>query len=146
MFRRLTHLEMLIAHPGGPFWAHKHEGAWSLPKGLVEPGEDEQAAAMREFAEETGYAVSSVGLIELGAVLLPSGKRIVAWGVEGDLNPATFTSNLVSMEWPRGSGRVIEFPEIDAVEWCSPQRAVLLLNPAQGRFVERLQEKLDHTR
>lgn len=145
LFRRSRgELQVLIGHPGGPLWANKQEGAWSIPKGIVEPGEQAQVAALREFAEETGHIVNSPDLIDLGAVVLRSGKRVVAWGAIGDLDPASVMSNLVSLEWPRGSGQTIEFPEIDAVQWCSPRQAMILLNPAQGAFVVRLQEKLDH--
>ena len=136
-------LQVLIGHPGGPFWAKRHEGAWSIPKGLLEPGELPQTAALREFAEETGYLLDSPDLIDLGEVNLRSGKRVLAWAVQGDLDPTTVTSSLVSMEWPPGSGRVIEFPEIDRVEWCRVDRAGVLLNPAQTVLVTRLQEYLD---
>ena len=138
-------LEVLIAHPGGPFWKHRHEGAWSIPKGLVERGEDLIETALREFAEETGHKLNPVGLLPLGSVQLASGKEVVAWGVAGDLDPARSNSNLITLEWPRGTGRMIEFPEVDEVRWCSPSEAKKLLNRAQEEFVDRLQESLNHS-
>ncbi len=144
LFRRYeAGFEVLIGHPGGPFWKNKQEGSWSIPKGLLDPGEDEQVAALREFAEETGRQLEPEALIELGSVQLRSGKTVVAWAAEGDLDAAAAVSNLVVIEWPRGSGRMIEFPEIDEVRWCSPQEARILLNTAQVEFVIRLQEWLD---
>lgn len=137
-------LEVLIAHPGGPFWAKKDEGAWSLPKGLVGPDEDPQRAAVREFTEETGFAVPSEDFLELGSVQLRSGKEVVAWAVRGDIDTAEASSNLVRMEWPRGSGRFIEFPEVDRLVWCTPTEAERLLNPAQATFLARLRKSLDH--
>jgi predicted NUDIX family NTP pyrophosphohydrolase len=137
-------LDVLIGHPGGPFWRNKHEGAWSIPKGLVESTENAQTAALREFAEETGHRLDPEEMISLGSVQLASGKEVVAWGVYGDLDPATAVSNLVSMEWPRGSGKMIEFPEIDELRWCSLEDARMLLNRAQEDFLDRLQESLDH--
>lgn len=137
-------LEVLIAHPGGPFWANKDEGAWSLPKGLVEPGEVLKDAAIREFTEETGFPVEVDGLIELGSVELRSGKEVVAWAVPGVVDPKMASSNIVRMEWPRGSDRWIEFPEVDRLEWCTPAEAGRLLNPAQAVFVARLRKTLDH--
>jgi predicted NUDIX family NTP pyrophosphohydrolase len=137
-------LEVLIAHPGGPFWANKDEGAWSLPKGLVEPEEDPKQAAVREFTEETGFSVAAHDLIELGSVQLRSGKVVLAWAVRGEVNATEARSNPVRMEWPRGSDRWIEFPEIDRLEWCTPGEAERLLNPAQKAFVLRLRKSLDH--
>lgn len=144
LFRRGERLEVLIGHPGGPFWKSKHEGAWSIPKGLVEPAENERVAALREFAEETGHQLEPETMIELGSVSLRSGKRVIAWAVEGDLDVTTAVSNPVVMEWPRESGRTIEFPELDEVRWCAIPEAVGLLNPAQRPFLSRLQERLDH--
>lgn len=137
-------LEVLIGHPGGPFWANRHEGAWSIPKGLVEPGEDARATALREFAEETGHTLTESDAVALGEVTLRSGKRVVAWAIRGDLDPETASSNPVRMEWPRGSGNHIEFPEIDQLRWCRPDEAVRLLNPAQTEFLFRLRKWLDH--
>lgn len=142
--KRNDSLEVLIGHPGGPFWRNKHEGAWSVPKGLVEPTENPEAAALREFTEETGHRLDPGEMIPLGSVQLASGKEVLAWGVSGDLDPAAADSNPVVMEWPRGSGRMIEFPEIDELQWCPLEEARILLNPAQEEFLDRLQESLDH--
>jgi predicted NUDIX family NTP pyrophosphohydrolase len=145
MFRRdRGDLEVLIAHPGGPFWAAKNIGAWSVPKGLVESGEDPMVTARREFAEETGFPAGSNELIALGSVTLRSRKEVVVWAVEGDVDPAAASSNLVTMEWPRGSGRTMEFPEVDRLTWCSVDDAERLLNPAQVAFLARLTKYLDH--
>jgi predicted NUDIX family NTP pyrophosphohydrolase len=144
LFRRdRGSLEVLIAHPGGPFWASKDEGAWSVPKGLVEAGEDPEEAARREFAEETGSVVTADELIPLGSVILRSGKEVVAWAARGSLDPALACSNLVRMQWPRGSDRWIEFPEVDRLEWSSEADAARRLNPAQVPFIARLRKYLD---
>ena len=137
-------LEVLIGHPGGPFWANKQTGAWSIPKGLPEPGESLEHAAVREFHEETGHPVPDRALVELGSVVLRSGKTVFAWAVEGDLDASTAHSNPVEMEWPRGSGRVITFPEIDEFRWCPLSEAEELLNQAQRMFLARLSKTLDH--
>ena len=137
-------LEVLIGHPGGPFWANRHEGAWSIPKGLLDPGEDARQAARREYEEETGSPVPPGPMYDLGEVELRSGKRVVAWGVEGDLDADRARSNRIPIEWPRGTGRIIEIPEIDQFRWCGPDEAASLLNPAQVSFVGRLQKSLNH--
>ena len=139
-------LEVLIGHPGGPFWAKRQQGAWSIPKGLVDDNEDPKAAARREFAEETGSPPPDAEMIDLGEVELRSGKRIIAWAIRGTLDTTQARSNTVKMEWPRGSGRMIEFPEIDQLRWCSATEAAVLLNPAQKTFLERLRKRLDHTK
>lgn len=126
-----------MAHPGGPFWARRDEGAWSIPKGLPEPGEDHVTAARREFHEETGTTVIGPAR-DLGTVLQKAGKEVHGFAVEGDLDPETITSNLVEFAWPPGTGRTITIPEIDRVAWVAPEQAVRLLNPAQAAFVERL--------
>ena len=135
-------LEVLIAHPGGPLWARRDVGAWSIPKGLLEAGEEPFAAAEREFCEETGFELPSSTPLTLGHVTLASGKRVTAWGMEGDADPALLGGNLVEMTWPRGSGRRIRFPEIDVVAWVTPDVALEKLNPAQGEFVQRLTRRL----
>ena len=137
-------LEVLIGHPGGPFWANRQHGAWSLPKGLVDPGEDEQEAARREFEEETGHQAPSGEMLSLGEVVLKSGKRVVAWAGAGTLDVATTRSNQVALEWPKGSGKLISFPEIDEFRWCDLAEAGTLLNAAQACFLPRLQKMLDH--
>lgn len=138
-------LELLIAHPGGPFWANKDEGAWSIPKGLVEEGEDPALAAVREFTEETGCAVDPEALEPLGSVTLRSRKTVVAFAVEGSCDPAAITSNTFEIEWPPRSGRRRSFPEIDRVEWVSPEEARTRLNAAQRPLVDRLMNALGST-
>jgi predicted NUDIX family NTP pyrophosphohydrolase len=129
--------EVLIAHPGGPLWANRNEGAWSIPKGLVDPGEDLEAAARREFAEETGHLPSGPAH-DLGTVRLRSGKVVHGFAVEGDLDPAHVVSNTFPLEWPPRSGRYVETPEIDRVAWCPPDEAKRLVNPAQAELIDRL--------
>lgn len=131
-------IEVMIAHPGGPYWRNKHEGAWSVPKGEIDGGEDAMATAIREFAEETGHRVTADELIALGSIRQRSGKVVYAWAVEGDLDPEELQSNPFSIEWPPRSGRMQEFPEVDAFAWASPDEAARLLNPAQVAFVTRL--------
>ena len=133
-------LEVLLVHPGGPFWAKKDEGAWSIPKGEMEDGEESRACALREMREEIG---SSLGLVpaqlsELGEVRLKSGKRVRGWAAEGDLDPATLRSNTFAMEWPPRSGKECEFPEVDRAEWFAPEQARRKINPAQEAFLDRL--------
>jgi predicted NUDIX family NTP pyrophosphohydrolase len=130
-------LEVLLVHPGGPFWAKKDEGAWSIPKGEHAPDEDPLAAARREFAEELGSPATGAA-VALGEVKQKGGKIVAAWGVQGDLDPAKITSNTFEMEWPPRSGRRQSFPEVDRVEWFSPDAARPKLNPAQHAFLERL--------
>lgn len=131
-------IEVLIAHPGGPLWARRDDGAWSIPKGLLEPGEREYETARREFAEEIGQPPPEGPMIELGEVRLASGKVVVAFAVEGDLDVATVTSNTFEMVWPPRSGRIQSFPEIDRAQWFVPADAKRKLNPAQAEFVDRL--------
>ena len=139
--RRNNHCEVLLVHPGGPFWAKKNAGAWSIPKGEVEAGEDLLAAARREFAEETGLSPEGP-FLELGSVRQKAGKVVHAWACEGDADPAALVSNMMSAEWPPGSGRRITFPEVDRCEWFSPEEARGKLNPAQAEFIDRLQAAL----
>jgi len=138
-FRRVDHgVEVLVAHPGGPFWARRDEGAWTIPKGELQQGEAPLAGAVREFHEETGVDVAGRNAVPLGTVTQRSGKIVHAFAVECDLDPAAIESNPVQLEWPRGSGKTIEFPEIDRVAWVSPETALLKLNPAQADFIPRL--------
>jgi len=136
-------LELLLAHPGGPFWRTRDHGHWTLPKGEVEQGEELLDVARREFAEETGEAIPNGHGIALGEIHQKSGKQVVAWGFEGDLDPALAHSNSFSMEWPPGSGRIESFPEIDRVEWFDPVEARLRLKAAQVPFIDRLEEALE---
>jgi predicted NUDIX family NTP pyrophosphohydrolase len=138
-------LEVLIAHMGGPFWARREEGAWSIVKGEHDEHEQPLAAARREFAEETGAPAPQGPAIELGEIRQSAGKRVRAWAVEGDLDPAGIVSNTFEMQWPPRSGRTAEFPEIDRVQWCDPATARRLLVKAQSVLVERLEQRLAET-
>jgi predicted NUDIX family NTP pyrophosphohydrolase len=139
MYRRTPdrEVEVLLAHPGGPYWRRKDAGAWTLPKGEVEEGEDALACAMREFQEETGCP-STPPYAPLGEVRQNSGKRVAAWCFEGDLDPADLASNLFEMEWPPRSGQLRQFPEVDRLAWYSLAAARTKLLPAQLPFLERL--------
>jgi predicted NUDIX family NTP pyrophosphohydrolase len=128
----------MLVHPGGPFWAKKDEGAWSIPKGLVDEGEDLLAAAKREFLEETGMAVDGA-FLDLGAHKQASGKTIAAWACEGDFDPATLTSNTFSLEWPPRSGRMAEFPEVDRAAWYSIDVALVRINKGQKPIIAALE-------
>lgn len=142
LFRRKSHtLEVLLVHPGGPFWANKDAGAWSIPKGLVEDGDaDHPAAAVREFTEETGFACPEGEKLDLGEVKMKSGKIIHAWAMEGDVDPAQLRSNTFPLEWPPKSGRIQDFPEIDRGQYFSPEEARLKLHASQVPFLDRLLE------
>ncbi len=135
-------LEVLIAHPGGPFWVNRDDGAWTIPKGEVEPGEDLLATARREFAEELGVAVPGGPFLELGSVTQKAGKTVTAWAAETAVDPTEVLSNTFTMEWPPRSGTLAEFPEIDRVAWVSVDEAMRKLNPAQADFVDRLVARL----
>jgi predicted NUDIX family NTP pyrophosphohydrolase len=135
-------VEVLIVHPGGPFWKRKDAGAWSIPKGEYDGDEDARACALREFEEETGGAPPEGELLELGEVRQKNGKRVTAWAAEGDLDPQTVRSNTFTMEWPPRSGRTQEFPEIDRAGWFAADEAREKLNPAQAALVDRLLERL----
>jgi predicted NUDIX family NTP pyrophosphohydrolase len=115
-------IEVFLVHPGGPFWAKKDEGAWSIPKGLADAGEDLLAAAKREFHEETGFTAEGK-FTPLGSYKQPSGKIVHAWAIEGDCDPSTLVSNTFEMEWPPKSGRRARFPEIDRAQWFRPREA-----------------------
>jgi predicted NUDIX family NTP pyrophosphohydrolase len=132
-------LEVLLGHPGGPFFARRDEGVWSIPKGEVDDGDgDLLEVACREFAEETGLPVPDGPRLGLGSVVQRSGKVVHAWAVEGDLDPAVARSNTFDLEWPPGSGRVVSFPEIDRVDWLSLAEARRRISPAQSAFLDRL--------
>ena len=136
--RRQGRLEVLLAHPGGPFWANKDIGAWTIPKGQLEDDEDPLQAAAREFTEETGMVVNIELAHSLGDAQQKGGKTVLAWAIEGDLDPDLLRSNTFAIEWPPRSGQQTEFPEIDRVEWFEPDLARVKLNPAQEPFVDRL--------
>jgi predicted NUDIX family NTP pyrophosphohydrolase len=139
---RSTGLELFLVHPGGPFWARRDEGAWSIVKGEHEEGEDPLAAARREFAEETGFAPGGRALIELGDIRQPGGKWVRAWADEADHEPERLRSNLFSMEWPRGSGRFQRFPEVDRAAWFTVDDARTKLLKGQLPFIDRLIEAI----
>lgn len=142
MYRlRDRELEVLLAHPGGPFWANKDAGAWTIPKGEVRPGEELFAAACREFAEETGNQVAGP-FIELGSVLQKSGKTVHAWAFAGEFDPAKLRSGTYTMEWPPGSGRQSAFPEIDRAQFFVLPEARRRMIHAQTEFLTRLEAAL----
>jgi predicted NUDIX family NTP pyrophosphohydrolase len=139
MFRQTPGgIEVLLAHPGGPFYVNRDLGAWTLPKGLIDEGEDPLAAAIREFREETGISAHPP-FLELGEVRQKSGKYVVAWAFEGDADAASITSNVTTLEWPRGSGRFHTFPEIDRCAWFTLAEARQRIIPAQGAMLDRLE-------
>jgi predicted NUDIX family NTP pyrophosphohydrolase len=134
--------EVLLVHPGGPFWARRDAGVWSVPKGEYGAADDPLASARREFEEETGTALETGELLELGDVKQKNGKVVSAWAAEGDLDPDAVHSNTFTMEWPPRSGRTAEFPEIDRAGWFDIDEAREKLNPAQVGFLDRLLELL----
>jgi predicted NUDIX family NTP pyrophosphohydrolase len=136
--RRPGHgLEIFLAHPGGPFWTNRDSGAWTIPKGVVEHGEDLLDAARREFREETG--IVAVGpFLPLGSVKQKAGKTVYAWAWEGDADPTTIVSNDTKAEWPRGSGKWLSFAEVDRCSWFDTSTARQKMNPAQAELIERL--------
>ena len=135
-------LEVLLAHMGGPYWAKKDLGHWTIPKGEVEAGEELVEVARREFAEETGHELPDTQLIELGDIRQKSGKVVLGWAAQGDLDPATAVSNTYEIEWPPRSGRMAAFPEIDRVEWFDLDMARRKLKAAQVPFLDRLEAAL----
>jgi predicted NUDIX family NTP pyrophosphohydrolase len=139
---RAGRLEVMIAHMGGPFWAARDDGAWSIVKGEYDAHEDAYAAARREFAEETGSPAPRGAALELGEVRQRGGKRIVAWAVEGDLDCSAIRSNTFTLEWPPRSGRMQEFPEIDRAAWVPVERARELVVKGQVPLLDRLLDRL----
>jgi predicted NUDIX family NTP pyrophosphohydrolase len=134
-------LQVLIVHPGGPFWASKDLGAWSIPKGLIDPGEDPYETAQREFREETGCIVQN-HFIPLSPVKMKSGKVVHAWAVEGNCDTSAIKSNTFTMEWPPRSGRQQEFPEVDKAAWFGVEEAKQKINRGQVGLLDELQHFL----
>jgi predicted NUDIX family NTP pyrophosphohydrolase len=135
--RRRGAIEVLLVHPGGPFWVNKDDGAWGIPKGAYEPGEDALSAARREFAEETGARLEG-DAVALGAFRQSAAKTVDAWAVEGDFDAATLKSNAFAMEWPPRSGRMGEFPEVDRAAWFAPEAAERKILKGQRPIVQAL--------
>jgi predicted NUDIX family NTP pyrophosphohydrolase len=142
LYRCCRHgLEVFLAHPGGPFWAARDLGAWTIPKGVIDEGEEPLAAALREFCEETG--ITSRGpYLPLGSIRQRAGKTVHAWAWEGDADPSLVHSNTMRCEWPRGSGKYIEVPEIDRCSWFEPHIARQRINAAQVELIDRLERLL----
>ena len=140
MYRRgASKLEVLLVHPGGPYWRRKDEGAWSIPKGEIDAGEDAAVAARREFMEETGAAITGP-LEPLGEIRQRGGKRVIAFAVEGDLDVAAITSNSFEIEWPPRSGKMQSFPEVDRAEWFDLPAAHAKILESQRPLLDRLAE------
>jgi predicted NUDIX family NTP pyrophosphohydrolase len=139
--RRHGVLEIFLAHPGGPFWTNRDKGAWTIPKGGVEDGENALTSAIREFEEETGVHPTGP-FLSLGSIRQKAGKTVQAWAWEGDADECAVTSNTTEIEWPRRSGRRITVPEVDRCGWFDPAAARAKLNPAQAEFVDRLEVML----
>jgi predicted NUDIX family NTP pyrophosphohydrolase len=132
-------LQVLLVHPGGPFWRNKDDGAWSIPKGERSPGETAEAAARREFMEELGASPSGP-LLPLGSIRQRGGKQVNAFALEGDLDVKRITGNSFEIEWPPRSGRRQSFPEVDRAAWFSPEQARRKINAGQRPFIDRLEE------
>jgi predicted NUDIX family NTP pyrophosphohydrolase len=146
LFRRTPRgLEVFLAHPGGPFWAGRDGGAWTIPKGAVESGEDVLDAAKREFIEETGITPAPP-FIPLGFIKQKAGKTVNAWAWEGDADARTITSNTTKTEWPRGSGEWVTYPEIDRCAWFDAATAKQKINSAQAELIDRLESALSETK
>jgi predicted NUDIX family NTP pyrophosphohydrolase len=142
LHRRLgDSLEVLLVHPGGPAWARRDRGAWSIPKGEYEPGEEPFAAAQREFEEELGTAPPAGQALDLGEIRQKSGKWVRAWALRGDLDATSITSNTFLFQWPPRSGTWIEIPEVDRAEWFELDLAREKINPAQAALIDRLAEQ-----
>jgi predicted NUDIX family NTP pyrophosphohydrolase len=142
LFREAAgHLEVLLVHPGGPFWAKKDDGAWSIPKGEFEEGEDPLAAARREFEEETGFQAAKE-TIPLEPLRQPGGKLVYAWAIRQNVDPSELKSNTFSMQWPPKSGKLQEFPEVDRAAWFTIEAAGEKILKGQAGFLAQLQDKL----
>ena len=145
--RRGGRVQVLLGHPGGPYFQRIGNDDWTVLKGEIRPGEDPEAVARREFHEETGTALDDgATMVELGEIRQKSGKVVLAWAVEGDLDPSTAVSNTFEIEWPPRSGTMQEFPEIDRVEWFGLRKARARIKGAQSPFLDRLEEWLDGCR
>jgi predicted NUDIX family NTP pyrophosphohydrolase len=144
IYRQISaELEVLLVHPGGPFWAKKDKGAWGVPKGEYETGDDPLVAARREFEEEIGQPAPKAETIELGEMKRQDGKVIKVWAVEGHLDVSVIKSNNFTMEWPPKSGNMQDFPEVDAANWFKLSEAVTKLHKGQAVFIERLANQLN---
>jgi predicted NUDIX family NTP pyrophosphohydrolase len=139
--RKKSGVEVLLAHPGGPFWQRKDEGAWTVPKGLIGTGEPALTAARREFFEETGHSPDGE-VLALGEAKQPGGKTVHVWAAQGDWDAALLRSNMFELEWPPRSGRRQSFPEIDRAEWFSLEAARIKILKGQAVFLDRLLEKM----
>jgi predicted NUDIX family NTP pyrophosphohydrolase len=149
LFRNRAAPEMLLVHPGGPFWAKKDQGAWSIPKGEPEEGEDLRLCALREMEEELGPAappLAPADLTELGSIRQKAGKLVHAWAAEGEFDPAALESNSFELEWPPRSGVRRDFPEVDRAQWFAPDAARATILAAQAELIDRLLESLGHRR
>jgi len=133
-------IEVLLVHPGGPFWRKKDEGAWTVPKGEFDDNEEPLAAAKREFREELGCPAPDGDYFSLGSIKQKGGKTVYAWAVKGEFDPAKLKSNTFSYEWPPSSKRIQEFPEVDRAEWFTPEMAKRKILPAQEPFIDQLLE------
>jgi predicted NUDIX family NTP pyrophosphohydrolase len=143
MYRRNQgRFEVFLVHPGGPFWANKDEGAWTIPKGEYADGEQAFEAARREFQEETGFTAPLENLLDLGVIKQASGKIVSAWAVEGDCDPLALTSNLCQIEWPPRSGRLIEIPEVDRGAWFDLDEARIRILKSQQPLLDALMHRL----
>jgi predicted NUDIX family NTP pyrophosphohydrolase len=143
LYRRVDgRVEVLLGHMGGPFWANRTAGAWSVPKGEHEPDEEPLVAARREFEEELGLPVPDGEPVPLGQVRQAGGKTVTVWALEADLDPDRIVPGTFEMEWPRGSGRLQRFPEVDRVAWLTPEEARTSIVSGQRAFLDRLAERL----
>lgn len=145
LYRRVApgaRLEVLLAHPGGPWFARRDAGHWTIPKGEPDPDEPIADAALREFGEETGFELPNVALIELGSIVQKGGKVVHAWAIEGDARPEEAHSNTIEIEWPPGSGTIVTIPEIDRVAWFDLTEARLQIKAAQIPLIDRLEAVL----
>jgi len=134
--------EVFLVHPGGPYWAKRDQGAWSIPKGVLEPGEEPLATARREFQEETGFSPPDGPFDPLGSIAQPSGKVVEVWSVRGDCDPEALRSQSITLEWPPRSGRHAEFPEVDRAAWFDLAEARRRILPGQRGFLTALERRL----